>query len=369
MAPCQGGAKTARRGIKNAVRTLVTGAPLRSAGTGPRENSVLGTPKRMVVGRALRSDRLGDTLLPKSLALPVFCSDPLCSVGYATEQIVLVLGLGGLSLPYLTPWSAVGVVALLVIVPASYRQTCHAYPDGGGAYAVSRRNLGPTAALVAAIALLADYALTVAVSVVAGVAAVTSASASLAPHAVALSVGCIVVVTVVNLRGIKKYRNALRRPHLRLRHHHLRAVGGGFGQGPARGTPCRRERQLGCAQGGPDRRLAHGLPRAAGLRERLHCTDRRRGDQRRRPVVQEAEEQERRQHARYHVPVSRLHEPTLRVLAFTRVIRPHDLIALTVQVDPEKTGALVLQWAERGIPVPLAVFDSPYREISRPLLE
>ena len=80
---------------------------------------MLDTPKRMVVGRPLRSDRLGDTLLPKRLALPVFCSDPLSSVAYATEQIVLVLGLGGLSLLYLTPWLAAGVVALLVIVIAS----------------------------------------------------------------------------------------------------------------------------------------------------------------------------------------------------------------------------------------------------------
>src|SRR3982750_987526 len=89
---------------------------------------------RAVVGRPLRSDRLEETLLPKKLALPVFCSDPLSSVAYATEQIVLVLGLGGLSMLYLTPWLALAVIALLVIVVASYRQTCHAYPDGGGAH-------------------------------------------------------------------------------------------------------------------------------------------------------------------------------------------------------------------------------------------
>jgi hypothetical protein len=136
---------------------------------------VLALPKRIVLGRRFTNDRMGETLLPKYLALPVFCSDPLSSVAYATEQIVLVLGLGGLALLHLTPWVALGVVALLVIVVASYRQTCHAYPDGGGAYAVSRANLGPAAALVAASALLVDYVLTVAVSVVAGVAAVTSA--------------------------------------------------------------------------------------------------------------------------------------------------------------------------------------------------
>src|SRR3954463_8775028 len=93
---------------------------------------------RVLVGEPLRSDRLGETLLPKKLALPVFCSDPLSSVAYATEQIVLVLGLGGLALLYLTPWIALGVVVLLVVVVSSYRQTCRAYPNGGGAYAVSR---------------------------------------------------------------------------------------------------------------------------------------------------------------------------------------------------------------------------------------
>ena len=96
---------------------------------------------RTLIGEPLRSDRLDETLLPKRLALPVFCSDPLSSVAYATEQIVLVLGLGGLALLHLTPWLGAAVVVLLVIVVASYRQTCAAYPNGGGAYAVSRANL------------------------------------------------------------------------------------------------------------------------------------------------------------------------------------------------------------------------------------
>src|SRR4051794_33616616 len=114
-------------------------------------------PKRVLVGQPLRSDRMAETLLPKRLALPVFCSDPLSSVAYATEQIILVLGLGGLALLHLTPWLGLAVVVLLVIVVASYRQTCFAYPNGGGAYTVSKDNLGPTAALVAASALLVDY--------------------------------------------------------------------------------------------------------------------------------------------------------------------------------------------------------------------
>ena len=167
---------------------------------------------RTLIGEPLRSDRLDETLLPKRLALPVFCSDPLSSVAYATEQIVLVLGLGGLALLHLTPWLAAAVVALLVIVVASYRQTCAAYPNGGGAYAVSRANLGEDAALVAASSLLIDYVLTVAVSVVAGVAAITSAIPALADHAVALSLGFVAVLTIANLRGVKESGRAFAVP-------------------------------------------------------------------------------------------------------------------------------------------------------------
>src|SRR3954449_11391058 len=174
--------------------------------------SLTGTFTRSVLGRPLRTDRLDETLLSKKLALPVFCSDPLSSVAYATEQIVLVLGLGGLALLDLTPWLAGAVVLLLVVVVASYRQTCDAYPNGGGAYAVSRANLGEDAALVAASALLIDYVLTVAVSVVAGVAAITSAVPALADHAVALSLGFVVLLTVVNLRGIKESGRAFAVP-------------------------------------------------------------------------------------------------------------------------------------------------------------
>src|SRR4051812_7233259 len=167
---------------------------------------------RSLLGDPLRTDRLGDTLLPKRLALPVFCSDPLSSVAYATEQIVLVLGLGGLALLHLTSWVGLAVVLLLVIVVASYRQTCFAYPNGGGAYAVSRDNLGENAALVAASALLIDYVLTVAVSVVAGVAAITTAAPALAPHAVALSLAFVALLSVVNLRGVRESGRAFALP-------------------------------------------------------------------------------------------------------------------------------------------------------------
>jgi hypothetical protein len=89
-------------------------------------------PKRLLVGTPLRSSMMGETLLPKTLALPVFCSDPLSSNAYATEEILLMLSLGGLSLLHLTVWVATAVLLLLVVVVLSYRQTCYAYPNGGG---------------------------------------------------------------------------------------------------------------------------------------------------------------------------------------------------------------------------------------------
>jgi amino acid transporter len=152
----------------------------------------------------MRSDLMHETLLPKKLALPVFCSDPLSSNAYATEEILLMLSVGGLTLLYLTPWIAAAVVVLLVVVVASYRQTCHAYPTGGGAYAVSRANLGRNASLVAASALLVDYVLTVAVSVAAGVANIVSAVPQLAPHAVGLALGLVVLLALMNLRGVRE---------------------------------------------------------------------------------------------------------------------------------------------------------------------
>jgi len=169
--------------------------------------------KRLMIGRALASNRLGETLLPKKLALPVFASDPISSVAYATEQIVLVLGTAGAAsfLGLAAPVS-LAVAALLAVVVASYRQTCFAYPSGGGAYVVSKENLGRNASLTAAAALLVDYVMTVAVSVVSGVVAITSALPSLAPYAVTLSVGFVVLLALVNLRGVKESGTAFAFP-------------------------------------------------------------------------------------------------------------------------------------------------------------
>ncbi|MFC1401976.1 MULTISPECIES: APC family permease [Streptacidiphilus] len=166
--------------------------------------SVWNGPKRLLFGTPLDSARLGETLLPKRLALPIFCSDPLSSVAYATEEILLILALGGVALLHLAWYAAAAIVLLLVVVIASYRQTCHAYPGGGGAYVVSAENLGPTAALTAASALLVDYVLTVAVSVVSGVAAITSAVPALDRYQVLLSVVFVTVLTLLNLRGVRE---------------------------------------------------------------------------------------------------------------------------------------------------------------------
>jgi amino acid transporter len=168
--------------------------------------------KRWLVGRPMGSERLGETLLPKRLALPVFCSDPLSSVAYATQEIVLVLALGGVALLHLAWWVAAAVALLLAIVVASYRQTCHAYPGGGGAYAVSRANLGRDPSLVAASALLVDYVLTVAVSVAAGGDNIASAFPELSHYEVGLSIGLIAVLAVMNLRGVKESGRAFAVP-------------------------------------------------------------------------------------------------------------------------------------------------------------
>ena len=162
------------------------------------------TLKRAVVGRRLDSAASHETLLPKWLALPLFCSDPLSSVAYATEQMLLVLVLGGAAALTWTPWVGLCVAGLLVVVVASYRRTVHAYPHGGGAYAVAKDNFGQGTALVAAAALVVDYVLTVAVSVTSGVANFVSAFPGLAPWTLWLSLGLVVGLTLMNLRGVKE---------------------------------------------------------------------------------------------------------------------------------------------------------------------
>ncbi len=163
-----------------------------------------GVTKRILVGRAVSSGKLEHTLLPKVLALPVFSSDALSSVAYASEEILRVLLIASIGTAYLVGPIALAISLLLAIVVLSYRQTVKAYPSGGGAYIVSRENLGQTPGLIAASALLVDYMMTVVVSTVAGVVAIISAIPSLSPYRVEMSVFFVILVTLANLRGVKE---------------------------------------------------------------------------------------------------------------------------------------------------------------------
>ncbi len=160
--------------------------------------------RRFVVGRAMASDQMDETLLPKWLALPIFASDPLSSVAYATEAALVVLVGASAGAAHLAFPISIGIAGLLAIVVASYRQTVLAYETSGGAYIVAKDNLGKVPSLVAAAALLTDYILTVAVSVAAGVLALTSAATGLQGHELALSLGFVVLITLANLRGVKE---------------------------------------------------------------------------------------------------------------------------------------------------------------------
>ena len=160
--------------------------------------------KRAIVGRPMASGELEETLLPKTLALPIFASDPLSSVAYATESALVVLVAASAAAAHLVLPISFAIAALLAIVVASYRQTVQAYETSGGAYIVAKDNLGTLPSLVGAAALLTDYVLTVAVSIAAGVFAVTSLAPSLAGHKVVLSLACLAVIVLVNLRGVRE---------------------------------------------------------------------------------------------------------------------------------------------------------------------
>jgi amino acid transporter len=170
---------------------------------------MLGIVKRLFVGRPLATTQMEEQRLPKTIALAVFSSDALSSTAYATEEILFVTALGAsslaLGLSKLVP-IAIVVCILLTIVVVSYRQVIFAYPNGGGAYIVSKENIGEYAGLIAGASLMVDYVLTVAVSISAGVAAIVSipAFSSLADQRVPLGVGLIVLITLMNMRGVKE---------------------------------------------------------------------------------------------------------------------------------------------------------------------
>jgi amino acid transporter len=160
--------------------------------------------KRMLVGPPMPLAQARHERLRKRVALAVFSSDALSSVAYATEEILLIAVLAGTAALHLSVPISIAITGLLAIVAFSYQQTIHAYPSGGGSYIVARANLGAVAGLIAAAALLVDYVLTVSVSVAAGVAAVTSAFPHLATHKVALGVGCVAVIALANIRGVRE---------------------------------------------------------------------------------------------------------------------------------------------------------------------
>ena len=161
----------------------------------------------------MRSDRLGETLLPKKLALPVFASDALSSVAYAPDEIFLTLGLAGGALALTHSWQiALVVVLVMAVVIMSYRQNVRAYPSGGGDYEVASVNLGPKAGLGVASALLVDYVLTVAVSVSAGVQNAAAAFGFVRGHEALWAVGIIVALTAMNLRGVRESGTAFAVP-------------------------------------------------------------------------------------------------------------------------------------------------------------
>lgn len=168
--------------------------------------------KRLLLGRPVRSDRLGHTLLPKRIALPVFASDALSSVAYAPDEILLTLSLAGVAALTVSPWVGVAVVVVMLTVVASYRQNVHAYPSGGGDYEVATVNLGPTAGVTVASALLVDYVLTVAVSISSGAQYAATALPVLRGHEREFAIALVVLLMLVNLRGVKESGTAFAIP-------------------------------------------------------------------------------------------------------------------------------------------------------------
>jgi amino acid transporter len=193
--------------VPRAARDRGDGSAVASSGltTEVHETPKAKSPlKRAIVGRPMATDEIEETLLPKTLALPIFASDPLSSVAYATEAaLVVLIGASAAAAHFVFPIS-IAIAVLLTIVVASYRQTVRAYQTSGGAYVVAKDNLGTLPSLVGAAALLIDYVLTVAVSIAAGIFAITSLAPSLEPHKVGLSLACLAVIVLVNLRGVRE---------------------------------------------------------------------------------------------------------------------------------------------------------------------
>lgn len=160
--------------------------------------------KRLIIGDPLTSGKLDEQLLPRRRALPIFASDALSSVAYAPQELLMILLIGGTAMLAFSPWVALAVVVVLIVVVTSYRQLVKAYPSGGGDYEVARTNLGEVPGVVVAAALLVDYVLTVAVSIASGVDNIISAIPELNPGRIELAVGFVIVIVIVNLRGVRE---------------------------------------------------------------------------------------------------------------------------------------------------------------------
>ena len=161
-------------------------------------------PKRILLGKRLSTQKLEGELLPKTIALPIFSSDPLSSVAYGPQEMLMILTLGGASMLAFAPGIAAVVVALLLVIVLSYRKVVAAYPSGGGDYEVAKKNIGDKSALIVASALLLDYVMTVAVSIASGTDNLISAFPGLNPFRVALAVGFILFLCAINLRGVRE---------------------------------------------------------------------------------------------------------------------------------------------------------------------
>ena len=240
--------------------------------------------KRLVVGDPIPSHLASHERFSRTTGLAVLSSDPLSSVAYATEEILRVLILVDISALVFAGPIAFVIASILAIVVFSYRQTIHAYPSGGGAYIVARENLGEWPSLFAASALLIDYILTVAVSIAAGVAALTSAFPEWIDYRVPLGLAFLLVLTFGNLRGHSRIGADIRSAHLLLhrqppRTHRTRRLAGAH----------RNDRTSGGGRAiDVDRPATHALSRAQGVRQRMHGDDRRRSSVQRRPRLQAA---------------------------------------------------------------------------------
>jgi amino acid transporter len=195
---------SALRGPTQDVDLDLDQPPPPATGVSAAAGALLSGAKRVLIGRPRPTREIEETLLSKTLALPIFSSDPISSVAYATEAALIVLVGASLSAAHLVLPISIAISALLAIVVLSYSQGVRAYQSSGGSYVFAKENLGTLPALVAGAALLTDYVLTVAVSVAAGIFAITSVAPSLAPHKVALSLLCILVLTLGNLRGLRE---------------------------------------------------------------------------------------------------------------------------------------------------------------------